>query len=128
MRLSLSPSGTSPRTIRCANPLDDGRLADARLADQYRIVLRTAREHLNHPPNFVVATDPRIETVLARQFGQIAAVPLEGLILVFRILIGHTLRATNRGQRIEDPLHRDAVAAEHTRGRRAVICRSNPDQ
>jgi hypothetical protein len=38
--------GTSPR--RCAGrALDDGGLADARLADEHRVVLGAAREHLH---------------------------------------------------------------------------------
>ncbi len=54
-------------------PLDDGRLADARFADQHRVVLGAAAEHLLHPLQFVVAADQRVERVLHRRFGQIAA-------------------------------------------------------
>ena len=42
-------------------PFDDGRLADARLADQHGIVLRAAREDLDHAADFLVAADDRIE-------------------------------------------------------------------
>ncbi len=40
---------------------DDGRLADARLADQHRVVLGAAAEHLLHALELVVAADQRIE-------------------------------------------------------------------
>ena len=40
---------------------DDGRLADARLADQHRIVLGAPREHLDDAADLLVAADDRIE-------------------------------------------------------------------
>ena len=43
------------------NALGDGRLADARLADQNRVVLRTAREDLQHPADLLVTADHRVE-------------------------------------------------------------------
>ena len=42
-------------------PFDDGGLADAGLADEHRIVLRAAREHLDDAADFLVAADHRIE-------------------------------------------------------------------
>ena len=53
--------------------LDDRRLADARLADQHRVVLGAAAEHLLHALELVVAADQRVEQVLHRRFGQVAA-------------------------------------------------------
>ena len=41
--------------------LDDRRLADAGLADQHRIVLGAARQHLDGAADFLVAADHRIE-------------------------------------------------------------------
>ena len=52
---------------------DDGRLADARLADQHRIVLGAAAEDLDHPLQFVIAPDQRVEGVVHGGLGQIAA-------------------------------------------------------
>ncbi len=46
---------------------DDGGFADPGLADQHRIVLGPARQHLDHPANFIVAPDHRIEFSFARQ-------------------------------------------------------------
>ena len=54
-------------------PFDDRRLADARLADEHRVVLGAAAEHLLHALELVVAADQRIELVLHRRFGQVAA-------------------------------------------------------
>ena len=39
--------------------LDDGRLADARLADEHGVVLGAAREHLHHAADLLVAADDR---------------------------------------------------------------------
>ena len=46
-------------------PLDDGRLAHAGLADQHRVVLGAARQDLNDPADLLVAPDDRVE--LARR-------------------------------------------------------------
>src|SRR5206468_12584026 len=42
-------------------PFDDGRLADARIADQHGVVLPPPREHLDHAADFLVAADHRVE-------------------------------------------------------------------
>ena len=47
--------------------LDDGGLADAGLADEHRVVLRAARQHLHHPLGLALAADDRVELLLARQ-------------------------------------------------------------
>ena len=54
-------------------PLDDRRLADAGLADEHRVVLRAAAEHLLHALELVVAADQRVELILHRRFGEVAA-------------------------------------------------------
>ena len=53
--------------------LDDGGLADARLADQHGVVLGAAAQHLLHPLELVVAADQRVELVLHRHVGEVAA-------------------------------------------------------
>ena len=53
-------------------PFDDGRLADARLADEHRVVLRAAAQHLLDALELDVTADERVELVLHRGFGQIA--------------------------------------------------------
>src|SRR5581483_238574 len=52
--------------------LDDGGLADARLPDEDRVVLRTPRQHLHHALDLLLATDDRVELALARVLGQVA--------------------------------------------------------
>ncbi len=82
-------------------PFGDGRLADARLADQHRIVLRAPREDLDHAADFLVAADHRIELALAGPFDQVDAVLLQGLEFVLGVLVGHAGRAANGLQRLE---------------------------
>ena len=94
--LFFSPSGTSCRDDALRQPFDDRGLADARLADQDRIVLGAARQHLDHAADLLVAADDRIELALARQLGQVAAVPLERLVGALGILDGDALRAADR--------------------------------
>jgi hypothetical protein len=54
-------------------PFDDRRLADARLADEHGVVLGPAAQHLLDPLELVLAADQRIELVLHRRFGEVAA-------------------------------------------------------
>ena len=49
-------------------PFDDGRFADARLADQHRVVLGAAAEDLLDPFELVLPADQGIELVLQRGF------------------------------------------------------------
>ena len=53
--------------------LDNRRLSDTRLTDQNRVVLRAAAEHLLHAFELVVTADQRVELVLHRRFGEVAA-------------------------------------------------------
>ena len=57
---------------------DDGRLADARFAQQHRVVLRAAAEDLDRPLDFVLAADHRVELLLAGELGEVAAEAVEG--------------------------------------------------
>ena len=53
------------------NALDDGGLADARLADQHRIVLLAAAKHRQHAANLAVTPSGGIELAIARLGGQV---------------------------------------------------------
>ena len=89
--------------------LDDGGLADAGLADEHRVVLGAARQHLDDAADLLVAPDDRVELAGAGGLGEVAAVLLEGLVLLLGVLAG------------------DAVAAAHLRrARRAGRSRSTP--
>ena len=82
-------------------PLGDRGLADARLADQHRVVLRAPRQHLDHATDLLVATDHRVELAELGQRGQVAAVLLERLVGALRILGRHLLAAAHVLQRGE---------------------------
>ena len=58
---------------------DDGGLADARLADEHRIIFRAARKNLDHAADFFVASDDGIELAAAGLLGQVAGVALQRL-------------------------------------------------
>ena len=94
--------------MRSAKPFDDGGLADARLADQHRIVLGAAGEHLDGAADFLVAADHRIELAVARRLGEIARIFLERVIGV----LGRTrIRGAALAQRLDrgvEILRRDA--------------------
>ena len=107
--LVLQPFGHVAADDAAGQALDDRRLADAGLADQHRIVLRAARQHLDDAPDLLVAADHRIELALAGELGQVAAVALERLVLALGVLIGHALRAAHARQRLEDLVARDAA-------------------
>ena len=91
---------------------DDGGLSDAGLADEDWVVLRAARQHLNHAADLLVAADHRIELPLARGIGEIARVFLERLVLILRALVGDAVTAPHRFKRLEQLVAGDAHAAE----------------
>ena len=62
----------------------DGGLADTGLADQHRIVLGAAGEHLDGAADFLVAADDRIELAVARRLGQVARVFLQRVVAGLR--------------------------------------------
>ena len=63
--LALQPFGHVALDDPVGQPLDDGGLAHAGLADQHRVVLGAPRQDLNDPPDLLVAPDDRVE--LARR-------------------------------------------------------------
>ena len=100
---------------------DDGGLADAGLADQHRVVLGAAAEHLHDAADFVVAADHRVELALAGGFGQVVRVALQRLVLGFGILVGDALRAAHRDQRLQNGVVGGAGAVEQLAGRVAAL-------
>ena len=75
---------------------DDGGLAYAGFADQNRIVLGAALQHLDGAADFIVAADHRVEFAQAGTFSQIHAVFLQGFALAFGIRAVHALTAAHR--------------------------------
>jgi hypothetical protein len=60
-----STSGVSPSTIFLRQALGDGGLADAGVADQQRVVLAAAAEHLDAALDLLLAADQRVDVALA---------------------------------------------------------------
>ena len=67
----------------------DGGLADARLADQHRVVLGPALQDLDRTADFVVTADHRIELAHAGPLGEIEGVFLQRLALPLGLLAAH---------------------------------------
>ncbi len=80
----LEPLGDVAADDPLREPLGDRRLADAGLADQDRVVLRAAREDLDHAPDLLVAADHRVELPGLGLLGQVAAVLRERLVAALR--------------------------------------------
>ena len=70
--------------------LDDGRLADAGLADQDRVVLRAPREDLHDPLDLGLAADDGVELALGGELRQVAPELVEQLrgLLALALLSG----------------------------------------
>ena len=114
-RLSFSPSGTSPATMRCARPSTIAVLPDAGLADQDGVVLRAAREHLDHAPDLLVAADDGVELAALGGLGQVAAVLLERLVGALRVLRGDALAAAHLLDRVEQLRRAAATSSASSR-------------
>ncbi len=84
--------------------LGDGRLADAGLADEDRVVLRPPAEDLDDPADLVVAPDDRVELAGAGLAGQVAAVLLERGVRALRVLRGDSLAAADALERLQEGL------------------------
>ncbi len=93
-------------------PFGDGGLADARLSDQHRVVFRPTGKNLDDPANLLVAANHRIEPGPLRQIGQVARIAGKGLKLIFRMGVGHVVRAANVDQRRQHFLAGEALAGE----------------
>ena len=90
---------------------DDGGLADARLADQHRVVLGAPLQHLDRAADLVVAADHRVELAHARALGEVERVFLQRLALAFGLGAVDLLAAAHRVDRGFERLARQAVAA-----------------
>ena len=101
--------------------LDDGRLADARLADEHRVVFRAPREHLHDAPDLVVAPDHGIEFALLRGLREVLPVPLQRLIRAFGILRRDALIAAHLAERAEHLVAREARVAQEFAGGPGIL-------
>jgi hypothetical protein len=107
--------------------LDDRGLADTRLADEDRVVLRAAREHLHDAADLVVAADDGVELAVAGGLREVAAVLLERLVLVLGLGVGHAVRAAHLGHGLRQRRLRRAGLAQRVAGGRAVAGQREQD-
>ena len=92
--------------------LDDGGLADAGLADQHRVVLGAAGEHLDGAADLLVAADHRVELALAGRRGDVAGVLLQRVEALLGVLAVDGAALAEVGHRRLQPLRVGAGAAE----------------
>ena len=108
--------------------LDDGGLADAGLADQHRIVLGAARQHLDGAADFLVAADHRIELAVARGLGEVAGIFLQRVVGVLgRLRVGGAALAQRLDGGVE-VLRRDAGLGEDLAGVAVLLQRDRQQQ
>ena len=105
---------------------DDGRLADARLADENGVVFRFPGQNPDDVPDLFVAADDRIHLLLTCALDQIGAVFLECLIGILRRVGGHALVAADGLKRLQAALLCNIVGRKQTLERR--VCRLDQGQ
>ncbi len=89
--LVLEPLGHLAVDDAAGQPLDDGGLADAGLADQHRVVLGAPLQHLDGATDLVVTPDHRIQLAVGGPLGQIQGVLLQRLAAVLGVGVIHLL-------------------------------------
>ena len=94
---------------------DDGGLADAGFADEYRVVLRAPLQYLDGAANLVVAADHGVELALLGPLGEIDGVLLQGLPVLFGVGVGNGLAAPNLVDGRFDGFPAGAVGGERIR-------------
>ena len=102
-------------------PFDDRGLADARVADQHRIVLGPTGQDLNDAADLVVAPDDRVELALPRGLRQVASVALQGLVRGFGVAAGDPLAPAHLLQGAEHALAAEPGVAQHAPDRAVVV-------
>ena len=93
----------------------DGRLADARLADEHGVVLRLARQDADDVSDLVVTADDRVRLLFAGVLHQIGAVFLQRLIGVLRAVRRHAAAAADGLQGLQAVLLADAIVRKQRR-------------
>ena len=116
----LQRRGYVARDDALRQTLDDRGLARAGLADEHRVVLRTARQHLDGATDLVGTADDRVELAFARHLRKVLAVLLKRLELGLGGLIGHARIAAQLFVCGFDVLARHACHRENF-ARRALV-------
>lgn len=70
-------------------PFDDGRLADAGLTDEHGVVLGTAGQDLDDPPDLLVTPDDGVELAFPGGCREVRTELLQRLVLALRVGSGH---------------------------------------
>ena len=93
--------------------LDDGGLAHTRFTNEHRIVFGATTEHLDDPTNLFVAPNDRINLAIASALGEILAVLLERLKLLFGIGAADTMATAYLLQSLQHFFAADAEPLVH---------------
>ena len=121
---------------RLGQALDDRGLADAGLADQHRVVLGAAGEHLHHPLDLLLPADDRVQLALPGRLGEVATELVEHQrggrgALGAAALCGGGLLALVAGEQLQDlladPVEVGAELDEHLGGD-ALALADQPEQ
>ena len=107
--LALEDLGHLARGDARGEALDDGGLADARLADEHGVVLLAARQDLHHALDLGLAADDGVELALDGGLRQVAAELVEEL-RALRLLAGGDARAGLAAARAGE--HADDLVAD----------------
>ena len=111
--LVLEPLGHVAIGDTRGEALDDRRLADAGLADEHRVVLAAAREHLDAAADLLVAADDRVDLAALGERGEVLAVLLERGELLLGVLVGDAVRTADLLEHLEQFLGADVEAGVH---------------
>ena len=93
-------------------PLHDGGLAHAGLANQDGIVLGAPGQHLHNATDLLVAANDRIDLARAGESSQVAPIFFQGLEFVFRILVSNALVAAQLDERFKNSVPPEAIFLE----------------
>jgi len=107
--LVLQGAGHVPFDDALGQPLGDGGLAHAGLADEHGVVFGFAGEDADDVPNLLVPADDRVQLILSGRLHQVGAVLLEGVVGLLRVVGGHPLVPPHGGEGLQNPLVGDVV-------------------
>ncbi len=102
-------------------------LADARLADQHRVVLGSPGQDLDHPADLRIPADDRVQRAVPGQLGQVDPILLQRLVGPFRVLSGDTGVAAHFLERVEQHVRSGAHLAQQGR-RLPAVCGEADEQ
>ena len=96
--------------------LGDGGLADAGLTDQAGVVLGLTGQDTDDVPDLLIASDDRVQLLLAGQVHKVLTVFLEGIVGILRVVVGHALVAAYRSELLQESILLDIEGAEQLGG------------